>query len=307
MNRRQVSRRSVLLGIGLSALASGCSTPPPHTWTLGGGEAGGFFAEFAQLLADTASETGSAVRLAPKVSTGSLENVRGIVSGEFDFGLALTDSIGADAGELRAVARVYQTYWQLLVRSDSSIASVADVAGLRMSMGPDGSGTQFTARRILAAAGLAPTDIAEVPMTVTASAHALIDRDIDAALVAGGVPLPAVQEAAGAGVKLIGLQKETLALIDKYGAGYFPVRIPSGVYGTAGPTESLGVSSLLVCSPDVPDETVGQVVRLLIDYPDRLVPEQTLGTQYLDPRSMIYSAGLALHPGAARVYREHHG
>lgn len=307
MNQQQISRRTMLLGLGLSVLTSGCSAPVGRTWILGGGETGGFFAEFAHLLADTASQTGSSVRLAPRVSTGSLENVQGIVAGKFDFGLALTDSIGQDTGKLRAVARVYQTYWQLLVRRDSPIASVADLTGLRMSLGPDGSGTQFTARRILSSAGLAPTDITEVPLTVTDSAPALIDQKIDAALVAGGVPLPAFDDVAQAGVKLIGLQKETSALIQKYGAGYFPVRIPSGVYGTTGATESLGVSSLLVCSPNVPNEAVGQVVRLLIDYPDRLVPEQTLGTQYLDPRSMIYSAGLTLHPGAAQVYREHHG
>jgi TRAP transporter TAXI family solute receptor len=307
MNHRRISRRTLLCGLGLSVLATGCSAPAPRTWTLGGGEAGGYFAEFAQLLADTARETGSPVRLAPRVSTGSLENVQRIVSGEFDFGLALTDSIGENAVKLRAVARVYQTYWQLLVRKDSPVATVADLARLRMSLGPDGSGTQFTARRMLSVAGLEPTDITEAPMTVTDSARALIDQDIDAALVAGGVPLPAVEEVAGSNVRLICLRQETTAMIERYGAGYFPVRIPAGVYGTAGATESLGVSSLLVCSPNVPDEAVGQVVRLLIDYPDRLVPEQTLGTQYLDPRSMIYAAGLALHPGAAQVYREHHG
>ena len=180
------------------------------------------------------------------------------------------------------MARVYQTYWQLLVRRDSPIASVADVAGLRMSLGPDGSGTQFTARRILSAAGLAPTDIAEVPMTVTDSGVPSSTKTSTRHWSPEGCRC---RRSGGCRVEaeLIGLQKETSALIREYGAGYFPVRIPSGVYGTTGATASLGVSSLLVCSPNVPDEAVGQVVvRLLIDYPDRSVPEQTLGTQYLN-------------------------
>lgn len=40
---------------------------------------------------------------------------------------------------------------------------------------------------------------------------------------------------------------------------------------------------------------------------DALVPAEAAGTQFLDVRSLIDTAGIALHPGAARVYRDRHG
>jgi hypothetical protein len=37
------------------------------------------------------------------------------------------------------------------------------------------------------------------------------------------------------------------------------------------------------------------------------VPEQALGTQFLDARSLIGTTTIPLHPGAAETYRVLHG
>jgi hypothetical protein len=37
------------------------------------------------------------------------------------------------------------------------------------------------------------------------------------------------------------------------------------------------------------------------------VPAQATGSQFLDRQSLIVTAGVPLHPGAAAAYRRHHG
>lgn len=48
-------------------------------------------------------------------------------------------------------------------------------------------------------------------------------------------------------------------------------------------------------------------MRLLVGRAAELVPEQALGTQYLDVRSLIDTGKVPLHPGAAAEYRRLHG
>ena len=62
-----------------------------------------------------------------------------------------------------------------------------------------------------------------------------------------------------------------------------------------------------MCRPDLSDEYASAVVRLLVAKAAQLVPDQALGTQYLDVRSLIDTGKVPLPPGAATEYRRLHG
>ncbi len=49
------------------------------------------------------------------------------------------------------------------------------------------------------------------------------------------------------------------------------------------------------------------MVRVLVRQAANLVPQQALGTQFLEVRTLIGTAGVPLHPGAAQEYRVLHG
>lgn len=49
------------------------------------------------------------------------------------------------------------------------------------------------------------------------------------------------------------------------------------------------------------------MVEVLLRRSADLVPSGTVGVQYLDPRSLIYTFGIPLHPGAAAAHRDQHG
>jgi hypothetical protein len=70
---------------------------------------------------------------------------------------------------------------------------------------------------------------------------------------------------------------------------------------------TLGVANLLVCHPDADPALTATVARVLVTRAAQLVPQQALGTQFLDPRSLIVTAGIPLHPGAVTAYRALHG
>lgn len=302
------SRRSVLTAaaVGVAALA-GCTAPEPQSLIMAGGERGGFFNEFAQLLAGAVASSKADFRLKPLTTTGTLHNLDLLSAGRASIGLALADVAVSDTRALAAIGRVYQTYWQLAVPVESPIRSVADLRGQRVSLGPERSGTRFTALRILSAGGVAADDVAERQIALAQVGRALVEGQVDAALFAGGVPLPVVEAAAGKSIRLIDLNAEVEALQRRYGAVYRAARIPRGVYGTETETRTLGVASLLLARTDVSDAVAGQLVEALVSRPADLVPAETLGTQYLDPRALITTAGLHLHPGAAAAYRRLHG
>jgi hypothetical protein len=46
---------------------------------------------------------------------------------------------------------------------------------------------------------------------------------------------------------------------------------------------------------------------VLVTRAARLVPAQAIGTQFLDPRSLIVTSKIPLHPGAVATYRALHG
>src|SRR5690606_13125999 len=118
------------------------------------GEPGGFYVEFARLLART---------LDARVlnTTGSRQKITAVNSGRATLGLSLSDvaeaAVAGDAPfdrplHLRAIGRVYENYMQLVVAADTPIRSVDDLAGRPISLGAEGSGAAIFGNRLLKAA-----------------------------------------------------------------------------------------------------------------------------------------------------------
>ncbi|NVN00062.1 TAXI family TRAP transporter solute-binding subunit [Arthrobacter sp. SDTb3-6] len=272
---------------------------------MAGGQNGGFFAEFAHLLAAAAASE-PAFRLVPLETPGTLQNLQLMRAGRAGIGRALADALGTDLAGLAAVGRVYQTYWQLAVPLGSPIKSVAGLAGRTVSLGPAQSGTRSTALRILAAAGVRGGDFTERPLGIAATGSALVTGTVDAALFAGGVPLPIVAGSAGNKIRLIDLGAKALLLQRQYGSVYQSTSIPAGVYGNAGETRTVGVASLLLARSDLTDVVAGSLVDILVSRSADLVLPEFWGCSFWT-RALITTAGVPLHPGAAATYRRWHG
>lgn len=162
---------------------------------------------------------------------------------------------------------------------------------------------------MLRAGGVGVDDVELVDIPLTRLRRALTAGTVDAALFAGGVPNPQMEAApgAGSGIRLLDLSPELEVLQEQYGRVYQAATVPRGTYGAAREVPSIGVASLLVARSGLPDEVARGVVEVLVRRAAELVPPGTVGVQYLDPRSLIFTFGVPLHPGAAVAYRQFHG
>ncbi|WP_116048090.1 TAXI family TRAP transporter solute-binding subunit [Amycolatopsis palatopharyngis] len=310
------TRRSVLTGA--LWLLAGCSRAgyqgPERQVTIAAGESGGFYLEFARLLADQVTRAEPRLRCSAVSTEASVANIHAVRAGSADLGLALADvAEAAVAGDwpfprpvpLRAVGRVYENYLQLLVRSDGPIRSVADLEGRRVSLGASGSGAAVTGARLMRAAGVRPrTEHRGLADAVAA----LRDGSIDGLLWSGGVPTPAIAGLSeSTPLVLLPLDDELPAMRSTYGPVYAQVRVPADAYPRVSGHSTIGVANLLVCGSELPGDVAGAVARVLATRAADLVPPQAAGTQYLDVRTLIGTASLPLHEGAASAYRTLHG
>ncbi|OLR92884.1 TAXI family TRAP transporter solute-binding subunit [Actinokineospora bangkokensis] len=288
-------RRRRVLQLAALALLTGCA---PGGTTAGlriaAGERGGFYVEFAQLLAE---------RLGAVVveTSGSVDNLDLLDGGAADLALTLADVAAAERRPLAALGRVYENYMQLVVLDDSPITAVAGIGGRRVSLGAQRSGAAVFGERLLAAAGIT----ARVEHHGLTEAVERLDAGaVDALLWSGGVPTPALTALAGRHpIRLIDLTGALPALRAAHGPAYQSVVVPAGSYAASPPVATIGVSNLLVARPGLPDEVAAAVATTLVREAPRLIPPSALGTQYLDLRSLIETGDVPLHPGAAEAYR----
>lgn len=309
---RGIRRRSLLSGVLAAPLAAACTRGTTGPLVLAAGEPGGFYVEFAQLLAAALGAAGTPVTVVE--TGGSVQNVEQVRDGAAALGLALTDiALAARRGEepfgtavpLVAIGRVYENYMQLVVRAEDPAQRAADLAGRPVSLGAVGSGAAVFGDRLLAAAGIA-ADVTRRPLRDAVAA--LENGEAHALLWSGGVPTPALAElAARRPVRLLPLAEHLPELRRRHGGGYGPVTVPTGAYGPGPAVPTVGVANLLVCTPDLDPATAGTVARTLVAAAPALVPEPALGTQYLDQRSLIGTGDVPLHPGAVAAYRDLHG
>ncbi|WP_311214108.1 MULTISPECIES: TAXI family TRAP transporter solute-binding subunit [unclassified Arthrobacter] len=123
MSRRNAIKTVLTLSLGGALMTSTAGCTPgdqPQELTVAGGESGGFYLEFATLLADLLQREGVAERAVAVTTGGSLENIQQVLSGEATFAVALADAAAQaaapaqasatvkDGGQLVALGKVYQ-------------------------------------------------------------------------------------------------------------------------------------------------------------------------------------------------------
>ena len=144
-------------------------------------------------------DDGDNLRIMPMVGAGGGRNIRDL---RFMKGadLAITQpsllarmrqsgEIGAIDDKIVYLTKLFNEEMHLVVRADAGVASIQHLAGRTVNLGEAGSGTQSIARDVFTRLGIA---VREVNMTERAAIEGLRTGDIDATIVIGGKPVPAV-------------------------------------------------------------------------------------------------------------------
>jgi len=175
----------------------------------------------------------------------------------------------AEAGplsHLRAAASLFPEPVHIVVRTDSGIERVADLAGRRVALGSPWSGSRHTALRLLEHAGIDPAGLVPVEYASPADALArLAAGELDAVIQVASAPWQQLQAAMRtAPLRLVALDAEQSARMGHDLPGLVPLAIPARTYaGQAAAVQTVAVTALLVAHSDVAEATVEAVLEYL--------------------------------------------
>jgi len=249
---------------------------------------------------------------------GSVENVDRVATGRLESGLAQADiaywayhgkgfyfAKGA-VGHLRAIANLYPEKVHIVVRADSGIKSVADLAGKRVSLGEEESGTLVDAKIILKAWGLTPNDLDARFLKPGLSTDLLRKGALDGMFLVAGEPVPAIANLAKqVPVRLIPISGPEAAAIRAEYPFFAAATIETGAYSGVDGISTVSVGAQWVLSADLDNDLVYGITRALWHKNTR----HLLDSGHPEGRKIRLETafdGLAipLHDGAARYYRE---
>jgi TRAP transporter TAXI family solute receptor len=310
VRRRLVIAAAAVLGLGV---------PPAvlaqvQRVTFSGGADGSLLQVFASGLATLLSRSLESVEVYHAASAGSTENLARVGSAGADFGIVFAgdlyhhirqhDTAGDD---VRVVSGLFGVAAHLLVRADSDIATVGQLAGRELAVGPAGSATAASARQVLDSLGL--WDRITPHFTSTSQgASWLVDGRVDALWVLDSVPNTAVIHAAASQrVRLLPLWEAAQAspLLHDH-PFYVRTMIGAGTYPDVDEdVATIRDTALWVAGRHVADDLVQQALEAVYS-------ESGLqAMQLIDHAAASMSADEALagvvmpiHEGARRYWRE---
>lgn len=300
---------SAAVAATLLVTACGGSEGRQQFLSLGTAGTGGIYYPLGGALASRLSISDPVRQYTAEVSGGSVENINRLNSGQMDLGMVLAmTAYQAQRGEgdfttpiagLRAVAPLYPNLTHILVAGNSRARTVADFDGMRVSVGPPGSGTEQLSRHVLEAYGLTYEDVTPQYLSFSESAAALRDGAIDAAIISVGYPAAAVLEASTTGsIRLIPIEGEALARMLAEHPYYTADEIPANSYpGVEGAVPTLAVLNWIVAMESLDPEVVQILLNMMRD--DRVQLEQVHDMAKQINLARLENPPIPLHPAAA--------
>lgn len=277
---------------------------------IAGGPESGEYQLVVRTLAAQLSASG--VRASAASTEGSVENLELLERGEADLILVQNDiaamayrAQGIFEGQrprqdLRAVVSLFPEPLHIVVRSDSSITSVAQLSGKRVDLGLPEAGTRATALAVLDAYGLKEADLLPQPgRSLEQAAQALENGEIDAFFAVVNAPARRLQALAATGkVRLLSLDPEALDTLESTQEAFVPMYLATGTYPRQdAPVATVAVTALLAARADTPTADVRAVINALFEETDFLAAGSMAGS-LIGPQNATKGLTLPMHPDA---------
>lgn len=182
-----------LIALGFAVAYLFVNPAPPSRIVLSGGAAGGAYQVYAERYRAALAREG--VTLEIQSSQGSLENIQRLQAGEADVAL-VQGGIPAPSPEpaLLSLGSVfYEPLW-VFHRRGLEIELLSDLRGLRIDVGPTGSGTRPVALRLLADNGIQGDAPRLTSLPPEESSQSLLAGRIDALFLVASAGSPLVLE-----------------------------------------------------------------------------------------------------------------
>ncbi len=285
----------------------------PQFVSIGTASAAGAYYPIGVALADIWNKNIPGTRFSSQETGGSVANLNHISNGELEMGMS-NENLGESAMKGKAPFKseiaVYGG-WILnnsnaiiVATGKSGITSVAQLRGKKVSLGAPGSSANVFGELMLQSEGIESGDYEAVYMGWQEAADALNDGFIDAALMVGGQPFPAVTSlAVRTPVQVLTFNTEKFRSLSSY--PYATDKIPTDMYKMEIDGDSVVIRSVVYISPDLPEDIVYDMVKQVFDNIPTLVAAHpsAKGTRLFSEKSAA-DIGLPIHPGVIRYAKE---
>ncbi|WP_157245147.1 TAXI family TRAP transporter solute-binding subunit [Nonomuraea typhae] len=314
-----MKRVLITLAAAVVALATAVGCAGGNRLSIATGGTTGVYYVYGGGLAKQLSSGIANTQATASVTSASVDNIKLLVSGKADIGFSQTDT-AADAvtgtgsftekQPIKAIARIYDNYAQVVVAPGVTATKISDLKGKRVSLGPPNSGTQVMARRMMEAAGLNPdTDVNKSQLSINDSVQAVKDDTIDAFFWVGGVPTAGIVDLATSkpDMKILDTSDVLSAMQTKFGKQYVTLDIDlAGSYKLEGAIKTMAVGNVLLVPDKMGEQLAYDITKTLFGKKAELVKVHSEANK-LDPKLGRQVEPVALHPGAARWFKETQG
>lgn len=291
--------------------------PAPVTgnFVMGTGGVSGTWYPLGGVMCGAMSKDGLNVTV--QSSGGGVENVRTILSGERDLGLAGADVAyygyssqydfeGQDGSSLRSLMAFAPMQAQFIASASSGISCIADLKGTALGCGAVGSGDELAVRNILRIMDLSYDDVDESLISVGEQATSFKDRRLDCMYITASAPTSGILDAASAidcvWVPIAGAEAEAIVSELPF---FYPTTVPASTYSfMTEDVETLGLNTILLGSTALSDE---QVYAMLENIFANLEAVQAAHPSVADLTPESACSGdfaVPLHPGAVKFYQD---
>jgi hypothetical protein len=284
----------------------------PPTIRISAGVPTGTFGPFSDALVRGYAELFPELRIELVDKPGSVHNLEALENEAVDLGLAQAGiAYMAYNGRLpeaprplrniRGVAVLNSSTVHLLVGPGSRARSINDLQGLRIGVGPAGTGSAVTSELLLSPyAAHAPRTLG---VAAGQTADTLLAGELDAAFTISGIPHDEVGRATRDGARLVHVNGPAM---DELRSGYPFLRsavIPAGTYlNQSEPIHTLSIDIVLLAHEELGDNLVRRLTAALFQMLPRLSSELDF-LRSMDPERAP-ATPIPLHRGATLYYRE---
>jgi TRAP transporter TAXI family solute receptor len=303
--------------LAAAALAMTAAPALAQVAALGSTQRGGT-SQVGRALAAAISEN-SALQMRPQELANTADYMPLVNAGELEFGISnvvqlfyAVNGTGMSEGrpmpELKMAATLMPFRTSYVVRRDSDVRGIADLAGMRAPTFPDGALGDYVSRGYLATAGLEMDDVQGVQVpNFPRMWDSFAEGSTDVTIVVVGAANSREFDASF-GIRYIGYDDgpEALAGLQEWlPESYFQqLDETSGIPGIDGPTNVVAYDYTLFASADAPDDMVYEAVKALHDATPELLEAGGPVWGGFSQEVMSKDVGVEYHPGAIRFYEE---
>lgn len=281
-----------------------------------------FYHQAASELQSSLKDSGFSLNI--KESSGSSENLEELGKGASDLAFAqqdamlllrnLTDqNLAQLANNINVFAPINNEAIHIIVNSNSNIKDVKDLAGKRVAVGPEKSGTYISAILIYQISDLDVTAEQIIPMEVAEGIDKVSKGELDAAFYTAAVGAPLLKKInaqQGAKIKLLSIDRQFLQENQKELVGdtvlYTPTKITAKTYPwQKQEVNTISTSSFLYVNKSLEPQKAYNLAKAVYPKSAALKAKDTFWNEFsiAKAKSQV-KAGLNYHPGVKKFLEE---